>query len=161
MPLINLRGVHLTEAELTAVRDALTALETTLQNVNVPLTPEDRSRYGSINEQNKLLVNKVNDYRTNSPELSTEDVDWEEFTRDYTSRLNYENIVHRPEALSVNLRNAKILHDFDNYQSALADYSYTSYHAGAAHIGYETKYNELKQFFNRTGKTTSPPPPAE
>ena len=160
MPLINLRGVHLTETELTAAKDALTALEATLQNVNVPLTPEDRSRYGSINEQNKLLVNKVNDYRTNSPELSTEDVDWDEFAKDYSSRLNYENLFNRLEALSVNLRNAKILHDFDNYQSALADYSYTSYHAGAGHPGYETKYNELKQFFNRTGKT-KPPQPTE
>lgn len=153
MPLINLRSVHLTPAELATIKQAMTDLETTLQNVNVPLTPEDRLRYGSINEQNKLLVNKVKDFHTNSPELSVTDVDWDEFDRDYNSRGNYESLIARLESLVLNLRNAKILHDYDNYQAALADYAYTSYRAGGGTPGYETKQNELKQFFNRSGKT--------
>ncbi|KIA87955.1 hypothetical protein [Kaistella jeonii] len=153
MPLINLRSVHLTPAELATIKQAMTDLETTLQNVNVPLTPEDRLRYGSINEQNKLLVNKVKDFHTNSPELSVTDVDWDEFDRDYNSRGNYESLIARLESLVLNMRNAKILHDYDNYQTALADYAYTSYRAGGGTLGYETKQNELKQFFNRSGKT--------
>ena len=159
MPLINLRSVHLTPAELTTIKTAITDLETTMVNINVPLTPEDRIRYGSINEQNKLLVNKVDDYHTNSPELSVTDVDWDEFARDYESRANYESLITRLETLALNLRNAKILHDYDNYQAALSDYAYTSYRAGSGASGFETKMNELKQFFNRSGKT-SPPNPA-
>lgn len=157
MPLINLRSVHLTPAEIATIKQAMTDLETTLQNVNVALTPEDRSRYGSINEQNKLLVNKVKDFYTDSPELSVTDVDWEEFHRDYSSRGHYESLIARLESLALNLRNAKILHDYDNYQTALSDYAYTSYRAGSGTPGYETKMTELKQFFAKNPKQKGAP----
>ena len=157
MPLINLRNVHLTPAELSTIKQAMTDLETTLQGVDVQLTPEDRIRYGSINEQNKLLVNKVQDFHANSPELSVPEVDWDEFELDYNSRGNYESLIARLESLALNMRNAKILHDYDNYQSALADYSYTAYKAGGGTPGYETKMNELKQFFAKTPKAKGPP----
>ena len=157
MPLINLRNVHLTPAELSTIKQAMADLETTLQGVDVQLTPEDRIRYGSINEQNKLLVNKVQDFHANSPELSVPEVDWDEFELDYNSRGNYESLIARLEALALNMRNAKILHDYDNYQSALADYSYTAYKAGGGTPGYETKMNELKQFFAKTPKAKGPP----
>ena len=157
MPLINLRNVHLTPAELSTIKQAMADLETTLQGVDVQLTPEDRIRYGSINEQNKLLVNKVQDFHANSPELSVPEVDWDEFELDYNSRGNYESLIARLESLALNMRNAKILHDYDNYQSALADYSYTAYKAGGGTPGYETKMNELKQFFAKTPKAKGPP----
>lgn len=156
MPLNNLRSVHLTPAEITSINTAIADLETALSNVNVPLTPEDRMKYGSINEQNKLLVNKVNDYYSNTPTLAAAEVDWAEFAKDYESRGTYENLIARLESLIVNLKNAKILHDYDNYQAALADYAYTAYRAGSGAPGYETKMNELKQFFNRSGKTSPP-----
>ena len=157
MPLINLRNVHLTPAEISTIKQAMADLETTLQGVDVQLTPEDRIRYGSINEQNKLLVNKVQDFHANSPELSVPEVDWDEFELDYNSRGNYESLIARLESLALNMRNAKILHDYDNYQSALADYSYTAYKAGGGTPGYETKMNELKQFFAKTPKAKGPP----
>jgi len=161
MPLTNLRSVHLTPAELTTIEQSMTDLETSLQNVDAPLTPEDRKKYGSINEQNKLLVNKVKDFRTNRAELSATDVDWDEFGLDYGSRGTYENLIARLESLAIKLRNAKILHDYDNYQAALEDYSYTAYRAGSGADGFENKMNELKQFFNRSGKTAPPKPPTE
>lgn len=157
MPLINLRSVHLTPAELATIKQAMTDLETALQNVNVSLTPEDRSRYGSINEQNKLLVNKVKDFHDESPNLSVTDVDWDEFDRDYASRGQFDNLITRLDSLSLNLRNAKILHDYDNYQTALSDYAYTSYRAGSGTPGYETKMTELKQFFAKSPKQKGAP----
>lgn len=159
MPLTNLNNAHLTTAQVTAVKEALTELENTLSVVNVTLTPEDRQRYGSINEQNKLLVNKVKDYQQNDPALSVTDVDWVEFDKDFASRAVFENLITRLEAVVTKLKNAKTLHDFDNYQAALADYAYTSYRAGSGADGFETKHSELKQFFNRTGKSTTPLPP--
>lgn len=161
MPLTNLNNAHLTQAQVTAAQDAATALENALAVVNVTLTPDERQQYGSINEQNKLLVNKVNDYHKNNPQLSVTDVDWDEFDKDFASRGVFENLIGRLDALSAKLKNAKTLHDFDNYQAALADYSYTSYRAGTGAEGFETKYNELKQFFNRSGKTKDPETPTE
>lgn len=157
MPLTNLNSAHLTQAQVTAAQDALAELENALSVVNVNLTPEDRQRYGSINEQNKLLVNKVKDYRTSNPHLSVSDVDWDEFDKDFASRSVFESLINRLDALATKLKGAKVLHDYDNYQAALADYAYTSYRAGTGAEGYESKHNEMKQFFGRSGKTTAPP----
>jgi hypothetical protein len=154
MSLTNLDNVHLTPAQLTAAQTALTDLETALAVIDVNLTPEDRRKYGSINEQNKLFVNKVNDYNNSQPALSSPEVDWNEFAADYVSRTTYEALIARLDSLIKRLDNAKILHDYDNYQAGLTDYAYTSYKAGSAASGFENKYNELKQFFTRTPKTT-------
>ena len=159
MPLSNLNNAHLTQAQVTAAQDALTALENALSMLTVTLTASERSTYGSVNEQNKLLINKVWDYRQNSPNLSSPDLDWDEFEKDYNSRQVMENLQHRLDALAERIKNAKILHDYDNYQSALDDYAYTTYKAGSQAPGYETKMNEMKQFFNRSGKGKEKPAP--
>ena len=143
MPLSNLNNAHLTAAQVTAAQDALTQLENALAVLTVTLTAEERSTYGSVNEQNKLLVNKVWDYRRNSPNLSVPDLDWDEFEKDYNSRQVMENLQYRRlDALSERIKNAKILHDYDNYQEALIDYAYTNYMAGTSTPGYETKRPE-------------------
>ena len=152
MPINNLNNAHLTEAQMNEIKTALSTLETALSALNVTLTPEERRTYGSVNEQNKLLINKVWDYRQNSPHLSQPDLDWVEFEKDMTSRQFIENITHRVAAIDERLKNSKILHDYDNYQAALDDYAYTNYKAGSNAPGYETKMNELKQFFPRSGK---------
>ena len=161
MPINNLNNAHLTEAQMNEIKTALSTLETALSALNVTLTPEERRTYGSVNEQNKLLINKVWDYRQNSPNLSQPDLDWAEFENDLKSRQFIENITHRVAAIVERLRNSKILHDYDNYQAALDDYAYTSYKAGSNAAGYETKMNELKQFFPRSGKRSAPAPEVE
>ncbi|WP_312322926.1 hypothetical protein [Soonwooa sp.] len=156
MGLTNLNNTHLTAAKITDAQDALTALETALQDIQVNLSAEDRKKYGSINEQNKLFVNKVADFNKNTPQLSATDVDWAEFDKDYNSRLVYEGLIARLLAVATNLQNAKILHDYDNYQAALTDYAYSNYKQGTNTPGYEVKVNELKQFFTRTPQETPP-----
>ena len=158
MPLTNLNSAHLTEAQVTAAQNALTELENALAIITVQLTPEDRQKYGSINEQNKLLVNKVKDFRQSNPNLSVSDVDWDEFDKDFASRNLFESLINRLNALLIKLQGDKILHDYDNYQAALDDYAYTTYRAATGADGYENKYNELKQFFGRTTKNFNPPP---
>ena len=147
MPINNLNNVHLNEAKKAAIIEKLTALENELADLVANLTAEERQLYGSVNEQHKLFINKDWDYRQNSPQLSTSDVDWDEFSNDKDSRAFYEGIMDRVASLSLRVQNTKILHDYDNYQAALDDYAYTNYKAGANLPGYETKRNELKQFF--------------
>ena len=99
MPFENLNNVHYTAAEKTAVSTALTALETALTAKLRNLSPDERKRYGSINEQNKLIVNKALDYRTNQPTLSSPDVDWTEFQNDYDSRVFIQATITRLQSL--------------------------------------------------------------
>lgn len=161
MALTNLNNTHLSPAQINTANDALSQLEAALTLININLSPEDRRKYGSINEQNKLFVNKVYDYNKNQSALSAPEVDWEEFNRDQVSRQNLESMISRLDNLITRLNNAKTLHDYDNYQAALTDYAYTAYKAGTASPGFETKQNDLKQFFTRTSKTTETTPPTE
>lgn len=150
MGLTNLNNTHLSEAEANAAKDAVTQLETALAAITLVVSATDRQKYGRINEQNKLFVNKVFDFHNNQPQLQTSQVEWGEFDRDYSSRLLMEDIITKLESVLTKLKGAKTLHDYDNYQAALLDYAYTNFMAGAGGESYENKLKELKQFFQRT-----------
>ena len=156
MPFENLNNNHYTAAEKTAVQTALSAIETTLTPKYRNLSPEERKKYGSVNEQNKLIVNKVRDYRDSAPTLSSPDVDWVEFQADFESREFIQKTISRLESMLTNLNNNKILHDYDNYSAALTDYGYSQYKAGTKVAGFENKISEIGQFFSRTGTATTP-----
>lgn len=148
----NIIQTQLTETDRTTVDGLLDQLETVLAGKLAALTEEERVRYGSINEQNKLLVNKSRDYRQNSPAMSSPDVDWGEFENDYQTRAFLESRGERLERLAFQMKSTKILHDYDNYQDALSDYAYAQYKKGAGEAGFTEKTADLKQFFNRSGK---------
>ena len=158
MPFENLNNVHYTAAEKTAVTTAIAALETALTAKFKNLSPEERRRFGSINEQNKLVVNKTLDYRNSQPALSSPDVDWVEFQNDYDSRAFLQATAARLQSLIDGLDNNKILHDFDNYTASLTDYGFSQYKAGTKVPGFETKVTELSQFFARSGTANHTPP---
>lgn len=152
----NMIQAHLTAAERTAIDGLIAQLEAALAGKLTALTEEERSRYGSINEQNKLLVNKVHDYAANNPSMSAPEVDWTEFEADYQSRRFLESRSEKLRSLAYQMQSTKILHDHDNYQDALTDYGYAQYKKGANENGYAEKVADLKQFFPKSGRTKAP-----
>ncbi len=152
MSISNLNNQHLTDEQMQKVNDALDTLQKALEPLQIHLSAEERKKYGSVNEQNKLFVNKVEEYAKAQPSLRSPDVDWEEFVRDFKSRAFLETLVLRLEGFSNQAFNAKVLHDFDNYQDALEDYAYTNFQMRSKSSNFETKARELKQFFTRTKK---------
>ena len=149
MPFTNFDSRHFSELERTAIDQFMTDLETKLATKLGNLSPQERQQYGSVNEQNKLIINKVKDYRDAQPALSSPDVDWPEFQDDYATRAYIGTMMQRLESLIDGLKSAKVLHDWDNYQAALADYDYAKYKNNSGAIGYATKVEEIGQFFAR------------
>ncbi len=153
------------ETARTSITAAVASAEQLVSAGNLkPLSSDDRRKYGSVNEQNKLLINKVRDYRAAAPQLSSPDVDWTEFASDYEMRSFFETMADRLHSLASQLESGKIQHDHDNYQDALDDYAYTQYKAGASAPGAAEKAAALKVFFNRSGATSpvtpeNPPTP--
>ena len=152
----NIIKTQFTPAERTAIKDLVAQLEAAVAGKLSALTEEERSRYGSVNEQNKLLVNKVRDFHEDTPAMSSPDVNWDEFDSDYESRVFLDSVGSRLSSVAYQMQSTKILHDYDNYQDALDDYAYSQYKKGAGEPGYTEKVAELKQFFARTG-TAKPP----
>ena len=156
MPFYDVVQQHFNSDDLKAIDQSLDALERALENKTQNLTPDERKRYGSINEVNKLFVNKVYDFSKAQPSTASPDVDWAEFAADYEDRSILETRLARLRSLMETMENAKILHDFDNFQNALVDYSFTQYKKDTDAGGYVTKYQALRQFFPRAGGASIP-----
>ena len=155
MPFDNLSNKHFSAAEKTTITNALAALDAAFTSKLATLTPEERNQFGSVNETNKLITNKVKDYRVNEPNLSSPDVDWTEFMADFESRAVLQATILRLEGLIVNLNSAKIAHDFDNYQASLRDYNFSKYKNDSGVQGFEIKVKELAQFFTGGGSSST------
>lgn len=145
-----------TAADRTAIYELISDLEAACAGKTASLGESERSRYGSVNEQNKLIVNKARDYHLSQPSLSTPDVDWTEFESDYQSRSFLESAINRLKALLYALEGTKMMHDYDNFQDALQDYSYAQYKKGTGADGYSAKVEDFKQFFAKSGKSKPP-----
>ena len=151
MSLRNKMTTLLSQADRDAIDEHIRAIEEILENKLASLDREERVRFGRINEKNKLLVNKVYDFHKGQPNLSSPDIDWDEFESDYNARIFLETRINRLSNIIYRLESTKILHDSDNYEDSLKDYAYTQYKISANEDGYTVKAAELKQFFNRTG----------
>ena len=146
----NIGKLHLTAAQKTAINDAITVLLNTLTAVSPNFVPGDRLKYGSINELNKLLVNKANDFANNEPNLKSPDVDWLEFEADYADRTFSDTKLNSLNSIVSLLEDFKVAHDYDNYQAALIDYQYAQYKQASGDAKFANKVAEYKQFFPRT-----------
>ena len=162
MPLNNLSDQHFSTAEMNTVRTLLDALHNVLSPKSRNLSPAERQELGSINEQNKLVVHKVRDYRQQQPGLSSPQIDWNEFEADFTDRNFLEELVNRLRSLLDMSIDAKILHDHDVYKTALNDYRYTRYMAGTEAPGYDVKMDDIRRLFPSTGlRRNKGEPPAD
>lgn len=157
MPTNKLFGSQLDPVQTENCKSQLTYVQNLLLPYGQNLTPEERQRYGRINETNKLLVSKVREYHQTQPSLSSPDVNWAELEQSWSSRSGFEQI----EALCTTVleicSDARILHDYYLYQNALIDYNYTKYKAESSPAagGFSSKAGELKQFFPNTGGGSS------
>lgn len=154
MSLQNMGENHFTASEMQDIDVHLQAIEQIIAAKAVGLTSEERQKYGSIGEKNKLFVNKVHDFVQNHPQHLAPDVNWSDFEQDYQSRQFLETRMQRMQTLVEMMQNNKILHDHDNYSDSLAYYEYIQYRSNRGVAGAVQLAQELKQFFMRTNKDT-------
>lgn len=136
-----------TPEELEDCNTGVTAIET-FANKHVPnLSGEDRQNLGSINETNKLFVNKTKTLMEQNPSMVPVFINQEEYHRDLTAREEIEKLILKLDTIKRNLSDTKILLDNDNYHDALAFYCSVRYLANEHQSGAIAVYEELKQYF--------------
>lgn len=139
-----------TDDEMATFRTAIATAKAIIASKFVNLEPKDRTKYGSISEQNKLIINKVWDYHVNMPHLSNTDIDWDEYKAQNNTRTNFTNVIALLGEIKELCNDPRILVDYSLFGLARQDYKWTKYKAeddGGSGSGYEEKYNDLKQFF--------------
>jgi hypothetical protein len=157
MPLKDLIQNRLSITDVENISKSIDNIQLAIAGKMVNLTPDERQKYGSINEQNKLLVSKVNDVHNSHPQFDSSKVDWAEFTADFAIRSILEKLISRLQSITEQLDDTKILHDNDNYQQSLNQYSYISFLADQNEPGITTIKEDIAQFFNRTGARNANP----
>ena len=153
MFLNNLNNDHFTAAEIVTLLSQLSALENTIAPKAISISKQERKKFSSVNEQNKLVIDKVKEFHLNQPDLSTPHVDWLEFSKDYESRKLTEAVLNRLKSLVEIVENKKITHDYDNLNAALKDYDYCKYQSRNNTAGYQVKLQELAQFYTKKPRT--------
>ena len=156
MALENLISIVVTEAELNTLDTALTTIEQVIKAKAVNLTPDERRQYGSIAEQNKLVVNKAKEYMDQKPEYIPNVLDKDEFDRDYTARLQIENRFNRIMTIAEMFSDTKVLLDHDNFFGAMTYYRYIKFLANENEPGTTSIYQDMQQFFKKSKKTSEP-----
>lgn len=148
MPITNLNNDHFSEDEKTQMRKAWQVILDGLTRKTRNLSPEERQRYGSISEQNKLVVLKVLEYHDGQEHMDCPDIDYKELKDDFADRDFLAKMI---SSLMEGVRladNIRITHDYDCYTASSTDYEFTKYKMGTdSGASWEAKYNDLLPFF--------------
>jgi hypothetical protein len=152
MALENLISIEFTQEELTNLDAHLDGVQQILAGKTVNLTPEQRRQYGSIGNQNKLIVDKAKNYMEQYPNWIPNFIDKAEFDKDYAARQLIENRTLRLQNLAQQLVDTKTLLDHDNYSNTLSFYRMMRYLAGENEAGAKTVFEDMKVLFSRTGR---------
>jgi hypothetical protein len=157
MPFQNLILKHMTPADRAQLFSLIAQIMALLRPYLHNLSPEENKQLGHINEQNKQLVNKVDDYRVSQPGLCSPDVDWVEFEADLQSRNTYEKVCIMLKSLLKSVTETRRLHDHDLYKNAMVDYHHSKYKDRTDKgTGHDTKVEQLKPFVSKVGKRSLP-----
>lgn len=148
MPISNLNNIHFSQAEMDAINKGWDEILTILNGKSRNLNPEERQKYGSVSEQNKLVIQKMLDYHRNQPHLDCPDVDYNETLQDWADRNFLAAFVAKMTEASNICNNIRITHDYDAYKAAQTDYDFAKYKMSTEPgAGWESKYDELLPFF--------------
>jgi hypothetical protein len=148
MPISNLNNDHFSGEERELINDAWGTIMEVLTQKTRNLTPKERQKYGSISEENKLVVQKILEYDENQPHLSSPDVNFRELREDWSDRMFLAGFMSKMVEATNICNNVRITHDYDAFQNSRVDYKHCKYkmetEPGA---GFEAKYKDLLYFF--------------
>ena len=158
MSIPRLEGSSLSLQDVQRLTQSVTGIRTAADGKIISLSPDERRKYGSVNEANKLFINKIAEYIAQYPQFVPPTLDPIKFTDDYNYRIEFERIVDQIQAVATMLENAKIAYDYNNYKAALAVYSFIQFLASSCNDALaRSAAEELAAFFTRTRTEETPP----
>ncbi len=146
-----LEAGDLTVQDLQQLEQLLATIDGLVTNRTINLNNEERRKYGSVNETNKLIINKVADMIDTYPALIPPRLDVAQFKHDQEMRLTLERRIDKMQTLTYLLECAKIAYDYNNYHDALKFYNYVNFIADNENDSTALQVQEeLKSFFTKT-----------
>ena len=141
----------LNDVDLQAIDHHLQSIDAIISGKVIELTPEQRRNFGAVDEQNKLIINKVLSVVENYPNLLPEGVDWQKFKTEAQLRAMLESVIIKLRDKLYTLESAKIMHDNNNLQASYAFYRYLEYLASVRQGDVSVLHTEFKSLFKKYG----------
>ncbi|CAL2106006.1 conserved hypothetical protein [Tenacibaculum sp. 190524A02b] len=118
----NLISIAFTQEEVTAINEALTAIENVIKDKVINLTPEQRQLYGKLGDKTDNWIKKAKQYMEQKPELVPFYLNKLEFDKDYASREAIVPMLNRINSIHESLDDTAKLVSTDIYNAAIAYY---------------------------------------
>lgn len=145
MSIDGLSEKHFEIGEMRMMKEYAQKIIRLIQSKTLVPTIEENAAYENLSDKNKLLVSKVMHLRNIEPALFSADIDWNEFYKSYADNVFIKSAILTFECIIKHLENARIVHDYNNYQLALKEFEHSEAQK-ATDNRQEKKYNELKSF---------------
>ncbi|AFC23977.1 hypothetical protein [Saprospira grandis] len=146
----NVISIDLLASDLQQIMSAFETIEQLLQGKLTNISPEDRQRYGSVNEQAKLFVFKAHDFYRAKGQLLPSYFDAVEYEKDFEGRKAFEQMESRISELYEKVRDTRTLLDYDTLQYSYSLYRHLKNMSQEDIPGIDFWLEEMSQFFKRS-----------
>jgi len=152
-------SLSISDADQTAINQAITALAALLQPMLVALDPEDRKALAKMNDRSIPFVEKVVQYVDSNPEFVPPYVDTAEFKKDFEVFMELREFLRPLLQVVGNLEDTTILSGSDAYEVARAYYKTVQQAVKMNVPNAQAIYDDLKPRFEQNVKPKPVPPP--
>jgi hypothetical protein len=151
MALENLISIGFTQQEAQTINDALTAVENTIRNKVINLTPKQRQAYGRVKYEMEIWVQKVYQYMVQYPNLVPSYIDVAEHGKDINAHNFINPLLARIGVALQSLEDTNLLLGSDIYTNSMAFYRNVKVAAQNNAPDAGAVYADLKQQFPGPG----------
>lgn len=141
----------LSAADATAIRNALTTIETTFANYSRPLTIDERKSLPKIQSNNRTFTQDAITAATNNPQFLPGYFNVNDMVVDLSLYLQLDEFVQRIGSLLEIFEDTQMLAGSEAYVGALAFYRLMEAAKKAGQPGADSVYNDLKTRFAGQG----------
>lgn len=151
----NVISIEIPEADLQAVKDALSTIQTTLAPYLLALTPDQRKTIPKMSDGTEPFVGKVMDYATGDAQFAPPYMDVPEMKKDFEATSQLLPLLRMVEQIESNLNDTVMMAGSEAYIAALSYYNSVKMAAKMNVPGAKPIFDDLKKRFSKKHASVS------
>lgn len=152
----NVISIEIPAADVQAIRDALTTIQTTLAPYVLALTPEQRKTIPKMSDGTEPLVSKVIDYAGTDAQFAPPYMDIPEMKKDFDAVTALLPVLRTIDQLRSNISDTTMMAGSEAYVAALSYYNSVKMATKMNVPGAKAIYDDLaKRFTKKSSSSTA------
>ncbi len=151
----NTISIEIPEGELTAIREALNTLKTTLSPYLIALTPSERQTVPKMSDGTIPFVEKAMEYAREDAQFLPPFIEIGELEKDWNAVKNLIPVLRDFQQLESNLNDSVMMAGSEAYVGALSYYNSVKYGAKINVADAKVIYEDLRMRFSRSANPST------